>query len=502
MNKNEFLRQLEKELSILDKNERKELLDFYEERFYNGIYYEGKTEYQVIEELEPPKVIARNILEQYGVDTKKVTKPEERFEGIELKSIIWLVVVDAFFLSWIIPALFGVTMAIFGSVLTYIPMFAFIIGEKSQYDIMIFWFLTGFYVLLFNFALVILDLFLWTLKKAVTFHLNTFKIKRRAEWNKKLNKINVDGFIKKRKGLLSFKRLSFLGALLLVGIFGFRLAMNADNIYALYVNQEVLTETESLDLTLDITDETPWTIDVDVANMNVVLVESDTSELIVTREYQEEDYDFVLEIDEATKTVLVQQVYEHGSWDFNIDINLEEILKLIKPDVITIQVPNGLHLSSVNLNTMNGTMTVDSVDMGILVIETVNGKMSLQYFTAANIDILSVNANVVVEEVHVDSGFDVEVINGNIIVYDSSFKNSVLQTENGRVVLEDINVLDKDGVDLEISTTNGRVSLINVYIAKVDVSTVNGDIYYNNEETFTVDYDKETVNGDTSGNMD
>ena len=167
MNKNEFLRQLERELSILDKEERKELLDFYEERFYSGVYYENKTEQEVVEDLEPPRVIARNILDQYGIKTKHVTKPEERFEGVKLGSIIWLACVDMFFLSWIIPTLFGVTIAMFGSVLAYIPVFTLIIGEKSQYDVMIFWFATGLFILLFNFALVILDLFLWTLKKSL-----------------------------------------------------------------------------------------------------------------------------------------------------------------------------------------------------------------------------------------------------------------------------------------------------------------------------------------------
>jgi len=44
MNKLDFLRRLNKELGILDEKEKKEILGFYEERFYSGTIYENKTE--------------------------------------------------------------------------------------------------------------------------------------------------------------------------------------------------------------------------------------------------------------------------------------------------------------------------------------------------------------------------------------------------------------------------------------------------------------------------
>lgn len=156
----------------------------------------------------------------------------------------------------------------------------------------------------------------------------------------------------------------------------------------------------------------------------------------------------------------------------------------------------------VDLQTMNGTINVDSVDINELQVSTMNGKVTLQYFDAREVHAETANGNVLVDTVNVDTRFNVTVMNGNIILQDASFQTSKLRTENGKVVLENINTVEKDGLDLEIVTTNGRVSLINVYVDTVDVSTINGDIYYNNDEVFIVDYSKQTINGDSSGNMD
>ena len=80
MNKNDFLRRLDSELGVLDKEERKELLDFYEERFYSGKIYEHKTEEEIIADLESPEVIARNILAEYGVSPKFVKTKESKMQ--------------------------------------------------------------------------------------------------------------------------------------------------------------------------------------------------------------------------------------------------------------------------------------------------------------------------------------------------------------------------------------------------------------------------------------
>jgi|GEM_PF-5680673 len=65
--KKRFLEELKRLLAPLQENERQEILDFYEERFNTGLLYEGKTESQIVDELERPEDIARNVLKEYGL---------------------------------------------------------------------------------------------------------------------------------------------------------------------------------------------------------------------------------------------------------------------------------------------------------------------------------------------------------------------------------------------------------------------------------------------------
>ena len=119
MNKLDFLRRLNSELGVLDKEEKKQILAFYEERFYSGTIYENKTEQEVISELESPEVIARNVLEEYGVSPKYVKTKEERYTGVNLSQLIVLILFDLFIASWLIPSLYSIVVSIFGSTLSY-----------------------------------------------------------------------------------------------------------------------------------------------------------------------------------------------------------------------------------------------------------------------------------------------------------------------------------------------------------------------------------------------
>ncbi len=92
--KKKFLSTLETLLAPLEKEEREEILRFYEERFETSVLYEGKTEQEVIDELESPADIARNVLEAYGHRTNKVNKAQPnqvkdlRFWGCAVADII------------------------------------------------------------------------------------------------------------------------------------------------------------------------------------------------------------------------------------------------------------------------------------------------------------------------------------------------------------------------------------------------------------------------------
>ena len=210
MNKYDFLRKLDRELSPLDRVERKELLDFYEERFYNGTIYENKTEEQVIAELESPEQIARNILIEYGISPRAVKNREAyinkekenssngeehnvfKEKRFNLAELIVLICVDLFVLSWLIPTLFSVVVSLAGSLLSYIGVVGLLVGPSTLYDQHMFLFATGIYIFLFLFMLVILELFIWVLKKSFLYHMKVFKYKKYADLNKKLSKIIIN----------------------------------------------------------------------------------------------------------------------------------------------------------------------------------------------------------------------------------------------------------------------------------------------------------------------
>src|SRR6056300_625375 len=108
MNKLDFLRRLDKELSVLDKEERREILAFYEERFYTGTIYENKTEEEVIADLESPETIAKNVLAEYGVSPTYVKTKEERYSSVSTTRVILLIAFDLIVATWVIPTLFSV----------------------------------------------------------------------------------------------------------------------------------------------------------------------------------------------------------------------------------------------------------------------------------------------------------------------------------------------------------------------------------------------------------
>ncbi len=72
MNKKKFLEELNKGLKPLSKSEIDEILDFYDERITNGTR-SGKTEQDVINELEPINVIVKNTLLEFGIEDKKIS---------------------------------------------------------------------------------------------------------------------------------------------------------------------------------------------------------------------------------------------------------------------------------------------------------------------------------------------------------------------------------------------------------------------------------------------
>ncbi|MFW6298877.1 MAG: DUF1700 domain-containing protein, partial [Bacillota bacterium] len=104
--KERFMNQLEMYLQALSEEERREILDFYEERFYTGKLYEGKSEAEIVSELESPEAIARNVLKEYGKPFDSRTYKTQG-DGLKVGSLVGVVLFDMFIVSWFVPALFS-----------------------------------------------------------------------------------------------------------------------------------------------------------------------------------------------------------------------------------------------------------------------------------------------------------------------------------------------------------------------------------------------------------
>ncbi len=481
MNKLDFLRKLDRELSVLDKEERKEILAFYEERFYSGTIYENKTELDVINELEAPEVIAKNVLEEYGVSAKFVKNKEERYTNISAPRLVWLIIFDVLVVSWLIPTLYGVVISIFGSLVSYVGVFSLLIGEVTIMDQMLFGFSTGVYVLLFLFALIILELSLWITKKIIIYHLNVLKFKNREKTVKRLRKISIDEWFKKHKLLNTIKSLSFIGAIVVMAYTGFYLFTGDENVFDVYGNQELLSVVNQEDLSQDIIDGVSWDIITDFDNMAVEIYAVNGDEITVNHTYIEES-NYEISLDTNLNVITISNRSEYKLFTFKI----EDIFSYLNGgDRVIIEVPENLILGDIDIKTFNGSILLDT----LIVTEDIKLNTS--------------NGNVKVENIIGQNDITVTTSNGRIALDNLEMLNYDLHTSNGKIIIDNLNITLQDGGTLYARTSNGSIEMNEVYVDDIDIETSNGDIdFYNIDTDFLPDsYDRDTSNGDINTNV-
>ena len=501
MNKVDFLRRLDRALEVLDKEERVELLGFYEERFHTSTVYENKTEEEIIAELGSPESIARNILAEYGVSKQFVKTKEQRYQGIDTGNLVILILFDVLIAIWLIPTLFSVSFALFGSLLSYVSAFTLILGTHTVNDMYFFWFLSGVYFLFFLFALVVFDLALWVLKKVLIWHLNVFKAKSREKWIKRLSKVSVDAFFKKRRLLNMMKNIATVGAIAVIGVTGLRLVLSEPNYFTEVMNQPKTTDIYDEELTEDILNGEEWTIVTDFENMRVELVESSNDTLSVVHTYTEM-HDFDKLFSRCISNVVIYMCNDYP--DFRV-VNIKDILSFIgSVDTVVIEVPQGLLLGETTLSTYNGEVRVNDMELESLTITTLNGLIRLEdVMVTEDVDIHTSNGVIYLIDVFSPGCIlTADTSNGRIELDNVVFDEYDLRTSNGKIKLTDLNVENQDGVLLDADTSNGDIELENVYVGRVILDTSNGSIDYNNDDqSFDVDLTWDTSNGSRNGNI-
>ena len=483
MNKLDFLRKLNSELSVLDKEERKQILHFYEERFYTGTIYENKTEEQVIADLERPEVIARNVLEEYGVSPKYVKTKEERYTNVSLFKVIVLLSFDVLIATSVIPALFSAALAILGSSFSWIATIPLILGDSSAVDEYVFAFVTGGYILLFLFGLVVLEAALWATRTLVKWHLNVFKFKNREKTIKRISGWSLDAWFKKHRGARKLKNLSFIAALIAVVVAGSWIYRHYDWVEAEYGQGEIVNETITEDFEAELLAGDEWTIETDFENMEITIVKVAGDDFILKHSYYEDDK-FEYEFNYETNTLTISNDPDDTNFRFFFDPS--DIFRAITSDnEVRLEVPESLVLHEADLKTLNGAITINNVDFEDFSAYTSNGAVYLANLTVRNdASIRTSNGRVELNNVeNLNAGLlNVDTSNGAIEVRNSNFGEYELDTSNGKVSLFDLNVELYDGVSVRVDTSNGSVQMENVYSDVVIVDTSNGSIDYTNDD--------------------
>ncbi len=125
MNKKNFFRTLERKLNPLNKEERKEIIEFYEERFEEG-ERENKTEAEIIRGLETPEEIANNVLDKYDIN-KEVEKNK-----ISIMQIVGILLFDIMFGFGIVVSIISVMFGIFITSISLLPASFYNIIIKAE----------------------------------------------------------------------------------------------------------------------------------------------------------------------------------------------------------------------------------------------------------------------------------------------------------------------------------------------------------------------------------
>lgn len=524
MNKLDFLRRLDRELSVLDKQERREILAFYEERFYNGTIYENKTEEEVIAELERPEVIARNVLEEYGVSPKFVKTKEERYTNVNTFNAVMLILFDIFIATSIIPALYTAAVAIIGSSFTWFTTIGLILGDSSAVDQYVFGFSTAAFILLFLFGLVVLEAALWVTRTLIKWHLNVFKAKNRDKHIKKLSHLSLDSWFKKHRGARRLKNLALIGSLIGIVYSGYWIFNHYDWVQAEYSQNSIVDETITESFTTELAAGDIWTISTDLENIAVEIVQGSNEDVVVKHTYVEDDnftYDFNFE----TNVLTLENDTDQG---INIFWDPSELFNLFSGtrNLVRIELPVDLDLGDVEVITSNGSVYVRNIDFtdvavitsnskinvinsnvsGDASLHTTNGKVAVSNAVfSGKLDIVSSNNMVEVSEVEVTGDLTIDTSNGKVEVIDvvstnnsdlsidtsnnsvkvstTGFADYVIYTTNGKVVLNDLNSSDSAATSIKVDTSNSDIIANDVYASSIEMDTSNGDITLLNEDT-------------------
>jgi uncharacterized membrane protein len=508
--KGKFLLELKRYLAPLNEEERNEILRFYEERFHTGIVYEGKTEQDIIDELESPRQIAMNVLDEYGYSQTNVAKDSDNYKNASQEnkshiskeeakfdawSIVWVILFDVFIVSAILPMLFGLVVG-FGA-----GWFGFLYETIRLAITSARW-----YTLLLSGGMLILWLFIviWLYELLISFviwllrwHLNAFSFNKASPVLKRLKHLKVSTYMQRHHGVRRLKSTVGTLALFAVIIGGAFSVLRLGTIYTYELNDmNEYTET----YTLETNDALTMDLSLGYSDVEIRRTSSDTINVFIK---ELDEAPMTIEYSNTSDTLTVNNEFDNNIFSWNFVQGILTSIFQSQPSVI-IEVPYTLAIESITINGSNGDILVNDININDTVfIDTTNGKIMFSNVTATDIEAKTSNGKITINNVTANNTmvFDTSngAINGNVLKamsYD-------FDSSNGKIILSNIDVTDKAGNTLNVSTSNGDIELTNVYVKEATLNTSNGDIELLNDDlTYIFDsVDADTSNGDIDMNV-
>lgn len=496
--KRKFLSELERYLAPLSTEERNEILRFYEERFQSGIIYENKSESEIVDELETPKQIAINVLEEYGHDTTNLEKDRQipQDNSFNWGRLIWVLILDFFIVVALVPALIGIFIGLiagWGGLIYVI----FTPGLHNVAPIINLVFIgiaiLGLFLLLWLYD-VIISIFIWIIRA----HLKIFNHKDPSKILKSMYHLKISTYLKHHSSLKRSKSLITALALLAIFIGGIVGFVRYGGINSAQFNQPLETYETSFDMSDEIAQTENLTINIDIYSSDINFIVSDTEEIVV---YVKESEDMPLEIEYNDIDNSLNITSEINRTTFLINLFTQIFQE--NPE-LTIEIPNDLNLQEISVKSRNSKLNIQDIEViNDLNIDITNGDINLSNISLDNLLIESTNGRITLVDIEISEIIDVSLTNGSINARRLSATNYYFENVNGDINLRDIDTTEKDGESLEVDLTNGDINLENVYVKEVTLNNVNGDIEFNNNDlTFIFDdVDANTTNGDEDINV-
>lgn len=470
---------MKQHLKPLPKQEKLEIIAFYEKRFASGLKV-GYTEAEVIAQLETPEAIVKNVLEEYGITSKSASQAP--------MNVIGLVFMNLFFTWWFLFmmvtisfSMIGAGLFAFGTVLVTLFTVSSLGGGLyvlAQLGVTVSITFIGF--LAFEGLMRFVS---WLVEQ----HFVAFKRTQPASLKSFLVRLTPSTWFEKQPRLQSFSR-TLLGIALLFILIGTGGAL----VLADSFEPEPL---EAIEETINVsTGRLTLKGSVDDGRFIVERYEGSTVQIIGQRR-DAQTFAYQLEGDELTISL--------SSPRFATNIVLPFFGRSVRPE-IKVLVPEGITFEDLEVRSTNRLGLLEGIEAENIDVDTSNGSITIVDSNVTDsIRLESSNANMTLNRVSAGGRIDVRTSNGRIQVRDVFANEHHYQTNNGGVELTQVNAPDQGGSRLVARSSNGGLNLQNVYVLDVRLNTSNGSINYDNaDRSFFLDFvEANTSNGSTNVNV-